>query len=269
MTAPHLPPSQVRQATPQSHPFDFRTFVTRGDWLRSSAMKAFGGLLTVFPLLALRVSAATNDIESAVLRFPRVSALQFRPDIAVECANTLIMAGRDAACDQLRKLANTNREAVQDQEQMGQGMCFLCRLVFLTRNQEEPLRAPRLGAMKGLPYESMRAEDWPFLPFAITNGVPLSMTLGYALAGRPEPAGDYLTYCVSNGVFRTNTFPPSSTTSASNTLTQILTSPAWRALKWEDSGLGWSYSLDEGYAREMLWQQVENMTNQTGSARSR
>jgi hypothetical protein len=123
--------------------------------------------------------------------------------------------------------------------------------------------------MKGLPYGSMRAEDWPFLPFAITNGVPLSMTLGYALAGRPEPAGDYLTYCVSNGVFRTNTFPTPSRASASHALKQVLASPAWKALKWEDSGLGWSYSLDEGYAREMLWKQVENMTNKTGSARSR
>lgn len=76
-------------------------------------------------------------------------------------------------------------------------------------------------------------------------------------------------HSTQGGVFRTNTFPSSSATSASNALTQILTSPAWRALKWEDSGLGWSYSLDEGYAREMLWKQVENMTNKTGSARSR
>jgi len=134
-------------------------------------------------------------------------------------------------------------------------------LVFVPSTGGEPLRAPRLGAPELLPPHSMRDADWPFMPFAIVQNVPLSMTLGYSLEGKPERAGDYLTYCMSNGVFRTQPFPVPSSTTASNALHQVLASPAWKALKWQDSGVGWSYTLSEDYAREMLWKQIENLAN--------
>jgi hypothetical protein len=235
-------------------------------------MTPFSVALAVIALLALSGRAATNDIENAVLRFPEIAAWKFRPDVAAECANSLIQAGRDSAVDHLKELAGKKWESIEEQERANRSICFLCRLVFVEKSSSEFLRGPRLGALIGVPYESMSSETWPYLPFAITNEIPLSMTLGYSLGGFAERAGGYLNYCASNGVFRTTPYSLPTPTSASNALHQVMSSPAWRALKWKDSGLGWSYELDERYAKEMLWKQVDNIANNTvqraGASRS-
>ena len=128
---------------------------------------------------------------------------------------------------------------------------------------------PAAGALSGVPYETMNAEAWPYVPFAITNDVPLSMTLGYTLGGFAERAANYVAHCTSNGVFRTTAFPVPTSATASNALSQVFTSSAWRALKWKDFGLGWSYALDESYAKDMLRRQVGNMANPQGGANGR
>jgi hypothetical protein len=219
----------------------------------------YSAALTI--LLAFSARGATNDAETVVLRFPNVAAWQFRPDIAVECANSLVLAGRESACDQLRQLADKKWEAIDQQEKVNRNICFICRLIFTSCSDSEPLRPPRLGGLQGVPYESMKPEAWPYLPFAITNEVPLSMTLGYMGAGVPERARNYLAYCISNGVFRATPFPMPTRPTASNALYQIILSPAWKELRWKDSGPGWSYSLDESDTKETLWQQVANITN--------
>ena len=40
-----------------------------------------------------------RDGASVPCRFPEIAAWKFWPDVAAECANTLIQAGRDSACD--------------------------------------------------------------------------------------------------------------------------------------------------------------------------
>jgi hypothetical protein len=159
---------------------------------------------------------------------------------------TLILAGRDSACDQLRHLTDKKWDGIEQQEKANRNICFICRLIFVGKSASEPLPPPRLGALQMMPYESMKPEDWPYLPFAITNQVLLSMTLGYAGAGVPERAGNYLSYCVSNGVFRAKPFPVPTPTTASNALNQIILSSAWKGLKWNDSGLGWSRERHKG-----------------------
>jgi len=222
-------------------------------------------------LLALSSSAGTNSIDQAILAFPKISAWEFRPDEAVRSANVLIAAGSEAACSALKRVGNAKWDFPEDYE-MDQKVCHLCRLVFVPQTGGKPLRAPRLGAPELLPLHSMRDADWPFMPFAIVQNVPLSMTLGYSLEGVPERAADYITYCMSNGTFRTQSFPMPSSTTASNALHEVLASPAWKALKWKDSGVGWSYTLSEDYTKEMVWKQVGNMTNKTvqrtGASRS-
>ncbi len=225
-------------------------------------MKAALATLTAF-VMVLSTQAATNDIESVVLRFPEISAWKFRPDIAAECANALIQTGRVSACEQLNQLAHKQWGDIGQQEKVNRNICLLCRLVFANRSSSEFLRGPRLGALGQVPYESMDAEAWPYLPFAITNQVPLSVTSGFMLAGVSERAGSYLSYCASNGVFRTTLFPVPTEASTSNALHQVLSSSAWKALKWKDSGLGWSIDLDENNTKEMLWKQVENIPNKT------
>jgi len=117
----------------------------------------------------------------------------------------------------------------------------------------------------------MRPEDWPFLPFAIVNGVPLSVSEGYTFQGGiPERARDYLPYCLSNGVFRTEPFPEPSFITASNALTQVLSSPWWKAQKWNapEPGVTWLHPLSDNeaenlkaFAAERLWDQVRNMAS--------
>ena len=210
--------------------------------------------------VTLSCHADSNDVEQAILSFPKISAWDFRPDKAVQSANTLIRAGQNSACTELKKVAMAKRP-LSEMYEVDQKICHLCRLVFVSKSSTNYLRAPALGAPELLPLHSMNISDWPYMPFAIVNDVPLSMTLGYTLEGVSERPEDYLAYCISNGVFRKTSFPVPTVNTASNALNVILPSPAWKALKWKDSGVGWSYSLGEDYAKEMVWKQVENMTN--------
>jgi hypothetical protein len=218
---------------------------------------------------ALACFGASNSLDSAVLSFPDLTAEKYRPDVAAECANILISAGKDRACAALEGLAKANSQL---DRHINENICHLTRLLFVPTNFSEPLRAPRIGALSGMPRETMNPSAWPELPFVIVSNVPLSMSLGYLILGRPERAGNYLTYCRANGNFRSTPFTEPSALVASNVLAQVLTSIAWSSLKWKDEGLGWSYTYDEGDAKESLWKQVENIANQTvqrtGASRS-
>jgi len=238
-------------------------------------MGALRTMILIFTAAAaLSCCAATNNLESAITSFPRISAWEFRPDEAVLSANTLIEAGKDAACRALETSIKTKREwrfahtgfddkLSQDEGESNRKVCHLCRLIFTPTNSGEFLRAPRLGGSSTMPYESLKPPNWPDMPFAIVNGVPYSMTFGYALQGMPERAESYLAYCQTNGNFRTKTFPKPTFLTASNALNQLFGSAAWKALKWKDQGLGWSYTFDEDYAKTGLRKQIENMANQT------
>jgi len=106
----------------------------------------------------------------------------------------------------------------------------------------------------------MEAPEWPDMPFAITNEIPLSVTLGYRLEGLSERASDYLSYCLVNGQFRNVKFPLPTVLSASNALNRVLNSQAWNTLKWTNSVNGKDYIIIESHVRKQLWKQVGNMT---------
>ncbi len=145
-------------------------------------------------------SAVTNDLQGAIRSFCRIEADRYRPDEAVRSANILIGAGKDAASAALHLAATAEHDFDRSTNEK---VCHLCRLLFLPTNTNEPLRPARLGSSPGMPYESMRPPDWPDLPFAIIDDVPLSLNLGYALGGLPESGESYLAYCQANGSFRT------------------------------------------------------------------
>lgn len=177
--------------------------------------------------------------------------------------NALIDAGRDSACAALESAAKAKRE-LEEVYEADQRVCHLCRLLFVPNSTTNVLRRAGLGAPDLLPLESMKPSDWPHLPFAIVDDVPLSMTTGYMLAGVPEKADRYLAYCMSNGVFRTRPFPQPTFGSASNALNHVFSSQKWKALKWTDEGPGWHYHLSESTAKRTLWEQVENMAYPQG-----
>lgn len=181
-------------------------------------------------------------------------------------------------CSALEACIRAERERrraglVFEREQaINRNVCHLCRLLFTPTNSSEPLRPPLLGGLIAMPYESMDPTNWPDLPFVIFDDIPLSMSLGYASGGLPEMAESYLAYCKANGKFRTLRFAQPDAPGASNALHQVFSSPAWKALKWKDEGLGWRYTLDQTSAKRELWQQIDNMANRvvqrTGASRS-
>lgn len=202
------------------------------------------------------VPRLTDNIESAVLHFPECSQVNFRPDAAVECANVLIRAGRGSACEEMKRLAHRQWPSIQQQEQVNRNICLLCRLVFDNKNSSEHLRAPRVGLSSGGgTYEPNDEKTWPYLPFAITNGVPLCMTSAFLGSGMPDQAADYLAYCASNGVFRAHLFPEPTAISSSNALKQVISSSAWKAL---NSRPGASHLAEEN-AEADLWKEIKNM----------
>jgi len=216
--------------------------------------------------LALICRADTNLLDEAILSFPNIGAGEFRPEQAVLSANALIAAGRNSACSALETVAR----AFPEDYEVGQKVCHLCRVLFVPRTEGRALRPPRLGAPPLLPLHSMNDADWPCMPLAIVENVPLSITpTGYLLEGIAEKPDHYLAYCLSNGTFRTLLFPTPSPATASNALQEILVSPAWKAIKWKDAGVGWSYALSEDYARKALWTQIERMANPQGGANGR
>jgi hypothetical protein len=249
----------------------------------------------VIAAIAMSCSAATNDLENAILSFPDIPAWQFRPDEAVRCANIVIAMGQTAACAELGKIAREkgtrpfsmkevsvgNPRDFAERESgdfdLNRNICFLCRLVFMPSNSTEVLRPPGLGAAS-LVSRELKEADWPCLPFSIVNDVPLSITGGYTLQGWPEASEQYLSYCMSNGVFRTQPFPVSSIITASNALAQVLASPAWKRLKWNapEPGVTWVHPMSDSdaedikaYAAESLWKQIENIADSLQAAGSR
>jgi hypothetical protein len=242
----------------------FYADLTRSDNARShyqmkTRLRAKCWLLAgLFVFFGASAEAGTNFIEDAVLRFPSITAWDYRPDVAAQAANTLIGVGEHEACATLIRLAAPGQHA-HGATRVNEKIAHLCRLLFTPKLTNGFLRPPQFGASAVMPYESLKSPAWPDLPFVIVNEVPLSMNLGYGLVGGSESATNYLAYCRANGAFRTNTFRVATRIAASNALGEVFASAAWKALKWTDTGLGWSYVLDENYAKLGLWQQVENI----------
>jgi len=236
--------------------------------MRMSAMFATSILRLgiVFAVIFLRecVFADSNRIDSAIASFPDICVHQYRSDVAVHSINTLIVAGQDAAYPALdRRIASIRLSITNNQFDVyainNQRLCHMIRLLFVSTNNNNPLRPPQLGLLTSLPVLSMNRFDWPCLPFFITNGIPLSIHFGYRVSGITEDAGDYFKYCRSNGVFRKDSFITPNYIAESNALKQVFSSSIWKSLKWSDSEFGFSYDLDRNYTEHELLQQLRNL----------
>ena len=218
--------------------------------------------MTGFLMEGLRAQhvESTNNPDHAVLSFPPILTWEYRPDLAIESANVFISSGEVNAYDSLLRMARQTNNSFAETRRINRNISYLARLLFLPANTNQILHPPRVGAFISMPYGSMFETNWPTLPFEIVNDVPLSLQLGIA-GGIPEPAERYLEYSKANGRFRDRPFPTPTIQTVSNAMTQLFDSPKWHSLKWKDSGLGWSYELDEESAKSSIWQQVENMQN--------
>lgn len=111
--------------------------------------------------------------------------VSFNPRKYLELATALQKLGQAQAISKLRELAR---------QPDGGKVIPLCRMLFDAKPDGE-FRAPTLGKPAALPRADGKA--WPREPIAIVNGIPFLVTAGYALAGKPESATDYLDYCIA------------------------------------------------------------------------
>ena len=87
----------------------------------------------IFLTMSLSASAATNDLESAVLSFPESAVWEYRPDLAVQAANTFIVSNPSRAIKALEAVAKARRPFSEGYE-VDQKLCHLCSDLCLKRN---------------------------------------------------------------------------------------------------------------------------------------
>jgi hypothetical protein len=107
-------------------------------------------------------------------------------DSCIGAAAELQALGKDKACARLRELARHKDEDERER------VFVLCRMLFVAKPGLE-FRRPLIG----FPHFIGGGEDWPLEPIALVDGVPFYLVYGYSLAGYPEPAPQYVEYCIA------------------------------------------------------------------------
>lgn len=175
-----------------------------------------------------------------------------------EAANHYVALGEDRAVKDLSTLVGGWDGA---RFSLSERIGWLCRILFEPTGKE-PLRPPGLG---GLSLPPMRLEDWPLYPVALSGSTYVVLSEGYSLAGQAEPIQSYIEYCRGNGRFRTAPIPTPARARALTDLDRFHRSAAWKALRWEDSGENYHYSIDEGWVWEGIRRQAEALPWWTGA----
>jgi hypothetical protein len=127
-------------------------------------------------------------------------------------------------------------------------LSWMCRILYEPKG-DKPLRQPLFGALS-LPRHTMPLERWPHYPLALSGETYFVLGDGYRLGGLPEGMVEYLRYCQKEGTFRRKEVVVPSRVQALKDFHDLTQSDRWKAIKWRDSGLGWSYTFPE---KAMLW----------------
>jgi hypothetical protein len=165
--------------------------------------------------------------------------------ILAEAANHYIALGEKAALKELDSLTldwdTDHNGGFSRNERIG----WLCRILFQPRDKE-PLRGPAYGG-HDLPRHTMPSTSWPLYPVACSGSSYFVLSEGYSLDGKPEDPRAYLSYCQTKGKFRTERVQVPSRLQALKDLEKLRQSAAWKAIKWTDSGQGFSYTMSEDW----------------------
>ena len=86
----------------------------------------------------------------------------------------------------------------------GSNIYPLCRTLFMARPGGE-FRPPMIGGAMYV-VDCPDGQDWPLVPIALVEGVPILIVRGYILAGHPESPEDYLEYCLAECQWRDERF---------------------------------------------------------------
>jgi hypothetical protein len=110
-----------------------------------------------------------------------------------------------------------------------------------------------------LPWNSMPLTAWPLYPVARSGSTYFVLSEGYDLGGVPEDPKAYLKHCQTKGKFRSERIPTPTRSQALKDLEQLRQTEAWKAIKWKDSGQGFSYTMSE----ESIWTFIKAQAEKT------
>jgi len=173
-----------------------------------------------------------------------------------EAVNHFVALGEDAAVQELRGLTTNTVADFQREFSLNERVGWMCRVLFEAK--AESLRAPRFGALR-LPHHTMPDRSWPLYPVALSGSSYFVLSEGYSLGGVPEDPKAYIQYCQQTGVFRKKPVTVPTKTQALADASDLRQSAAWQAIKWNDSGENWSYTMDESWAWDFIQKQAESI----------
>jgi hypothetical protein len=174
-----------------------------------------------------------------------------------DAANHFIALGERAAAKELDSLVLDWDTDFHGKFSRNERLGWVCRILFEPKGKE-PLRAPAYGGL-GLPYKTMPLSNWPLYPVARSGSTYFVLSEGYSLKGSPENPEEYLAYCRTTGRFRTERVQSPTRSQALKVLETLRQSEAWKAIKWKDSGQGFSYTMREDWAWGFIKAQAEKM----------
>jgi RNA polymerase sigma factor (sigma-70 family) len=174
-----------------------------------------------------------------------------------EAVNHYVALGEEASVKELESLVSDDTGDIFSDMNLARRMSWVCRILFQPK-EDEPLRGPGYGAVS-LPWNSMPLKKWPLFPLAASGSSYFVLSELYTLGGIAEKPKAYLKYCRANGQFRKEAIPIPSKAQALKDLEQLRQSKAWKAIKWKDSGKGWSYYYSEDWIWEYIKKQAEEI----------
>lgn len=174
-----------------------------------------------------------------------------------EAADHYVALGEEVAIKELESLIVDWLTDFKGDFSRNERIGWVCRILFQPKGKT-PLRPPGFGGHR-LPWNSMPLTRWPLYPVAVSGKSFFVLSEGYNLGGSPEDPRHYLKYCRTNGRFRTERVPKPSRLQALKDLGKLHRSEGWKAIKWEDSGQGFSYAFREDSAWSFIKAQAEKM----------
>jgi hypothetical protein len=168
--------------------------------------------------------------------------------------NHYIELGEEAAVKELSELAPDHDSGAKGFT-LPERVSWVCRILFQPKG-DKPLREPRYGAVL-LPYLSMPQSKWPLYPLAASGDSFFVLSEGYSRTGRAEDPKKYLAYCRAKGTFRKIAVPVPTREQALKEVALLHESGAWKAIKWQDSGKGSTYTISEAWKWRFIQAQAD------------
>jgi beta-lactamase regulating signal transducer with metallopeptidase domain len=145
------------------------------------------------PAASAQKLLATDDAELVSKAKQLGDWLEFKPGFRFDSIGYMRLADDLMALDEPRRAAALR--AMANAKLEGQTIA-LCRMLFQAKPDSE-FRRPGLGGPQFVG-TGTEIKDWPLEPIALIGEVPLLIVEGYDLAGKAEPAKDYLQFCLAN-----------------------------------------------------------------------